>query len=452
MPKSGPLALHRLLCAVLRNPLDMWSSRHFAEPIVVSRTPLGTRIVVSDPAAVKWILADNAANYARDNLQQRVLLRVTGRSVFSAEGTDWRLQRKALAPFFSPKAVASYLPAMMAAGEACAFRLGGAAGGMIDLPQAMAAATADVIGRTLFPGVLAEAPESIARGVRRFADAAGPVGVEDLLGLPVWAQGLRWLQGRAAAQSVRCRARRVIAASARAPGGFDTSVAGALTAASDAENSRRLSAREIEDNISTLIGAGSDTVAAALTWSVFLLSQAPAVRRTVECEIDAVLGSGAPGAEALERLVWTRAVFEEAMRLYPPAPLIGRVALGADSFGGQRIAAGTVVLIAPWVLHRHKLLWKNPDGFAPERFLPGARETIPKCAFLPFGAGPRACIGMGFAMQEGIALLAALLRQLRFERADDRPVRLLHCVTLQPQGGLRMRVSSRRVPPAGLRA
>lgn len=446
-PGSSPLRPGQLLRAVLFNPIDIWNSQHFTESVVVSRTPLGTRVVVSDPAAVKWILADNAANYVRDSLQRRVVLRTTGRSLFSAEGADWRLQRRALAPFFSPKAVAGYLPAMMAAGEACVLRLGGAPDTLIDLPGAMAAVTADVIGRTLFPGALTEPPDAIARSVRLFADSAGAVGVEDLLGLPLWAQGWRWLQGRGAEKSVRRRARSIVAA--RAADGPDASVVGALETARDAKSGRRLTAREVEDNVSTLIGAGSDTVAAALTWTIFLLSQAPAARKKVETEIDMVCDGGALAAADLERLVWTRAVFEEAMRLYPPAPLIGRAALAADSFSGLRVAAGTVVLIAPWVLHRHALLWKNPDAFVPERFLPEARDTIPRYAFLPFGAGPRACIGTGFAMQEGLALLAALLRKLRFERADDRPVRLVQCVTLQPQGGLRMLASRRSASLAG---
>ena len=138
------------------------------------------------------------------------------------------------------------------------------------------------------------------------------------------------------------------------------------------------------------------------------------------------------------------------MRLYPPAPLIGRVALAADTICGQRFPAGTTILIAPWVVHRHMRLWSDPDLFKPERFLPGRREGIPRFAYLPFGAGPRICIGMGFAMQEAVVLLARLAQHLRFERADDQPIRLRQCITLQPLGGLRMRVQKRGDMKSGL--
>ena len=136
------------------------------------------------------------------------------------------------------------------------------------------------------------------------------------------------------------------------------------------------------------------------------------------------------------------------MRLYPPAPLIGRVALGRDTVAGLRIEAGAVILIAPWVVHRHRRLWTDPEAFAPERFLPEQRARIDRHAYLPFGAGPRVCIGASFAMQESVALLAIVLRHLRFERADQRPVELHQCVTLQPKGGLRMRVTRRGPLPA----
>ena len=447
-PAAGPLPLYRLLHAVLFNSINMWSDEHFNEPVVVSRTLLGARIVVNDPAAIKWILSDNAANYGRDSLQRRIVLRTTGRSLFSAEGADWRLQRKALAPFFAPKAIAAYLPAMQAAAQACVDKLGTKIGAEIDLPEAMAAATVDVLGRTLFPDCFHEAPDEIAKSVRDFVDVSGGVGVEDLLGLPVWAQAFRQLRRWRAARAVRLRARHVIAAAKRSVGAGGGSLIAALASARDPDNGQMLGARVVEDNVSMLIGAGSDTVAVALTWSIFLLTQAPHVRERVEQEADAILSEGPLDAAALDRLVLTRAVIEEAMRLYPPAPLIGRVALGPDTVAGARIEAGAVILIAPWVVHRHRRLWTDPEAFAPERFLPAQRECIDRHAYLPFGAGPRVCIGMSFAMQESVALLATLLRHLRFERADQRPIALRQCVTLQPKGGLRMRVTRRGPLPA----
>ena len=189
--------------------------------------------------------------------------------------------------------------------------------------------------------------------MRHFVDASGAVGVEDLAGLPVWAQAFRQLRRWRAARAVRQRSRQVIAAAKRSVGAGGDLIA-ALALARDPDTGQMLSARVIEDNVSMLIGAGSDTVAVALTWSIFLLTHAPHVRERVEREVDAILSEGPLDAATLERLVLTRAVIEEAMRLYPPAPLIGRVALGRDTVAGMRIEAGAVILIAPWVVHRHR--------------------------------------------------------------------------------------------------
>jgi cytochrome P450 len=257
--------------------------------------------------------------------------------------------------------------------------------------------------------------------------------------------------GWSAARAVRRRARRIVnaptaAVSARHGAAVETpsDLVATLRSAHDPASGQRLTSREIENNVTTFIGAGSDTVSAALTWSIFLLSQAPEIREAVEAEVDACTSSGPLAPAMLKTLVWTQAVIEEALRLYPPAPMIGRRALAEDVLGGERFPSGTTVVIAPWVVHRHERLWEAPDFFRPERFLPDARGRIPRFAYLPFGAGPRVCIGMGFALQETIVLLTKLLQRLRFERVDDRPISLRQCMTIQPREKLAMRITRRR--------
>lgn len=442
-PSPVPLSPIQLLDAIFFNPLKLWRREHFEVPVVVERTMLGARLVVSDPKLIKWILVDNAPNYVRDALQQRILLRMTGRGVFAAEDADWHLQRKALAPIFSAKSLVAYLPGMTAAAEDAAnrFRIAGEDG--IDLGREMAALTVDVIGRTVFTHGLGESPAAIADSVRRFADTNGPVELGDLAGLHSWVPGVRRLLGWRATASVRQRARRIIGVAKASGQSQDHDLFSALFSARDPETGKTLGQREVEDNVSTLIGAGSDTVAVALTWSIFLLSQTPHVREAVEAEVDVHLKGCALTADSLGKLVWTRAVIEEAMRLYPPAPLIGRMTRGEESLGGERYPAGTAILISPWVLHRHVQLWNEPDMFDPERFLPGRREQISRYAYLPFGAGPRVCMGMGFAMQEAVVVLATLVKHLRFERADNHPIRLRQCITLQTEAPLRMRTRAR---------
>jgi cytochrome P450 len=148
-------------------------------------------------------------------------------------------------------------------------------------------------------------------------------------------------------------------------------------------------------------------------------------------------------AGALPELPFTSAVLEEAMRLYPPAPFISREAVAADVVGGVAISPRTSVLISTWILHRHRLLWERADEFDPKRFLAPQRDSIPRFAYLPFGAGPRICIGMSFAMQEAMIVLTAVARRFRLELAEEQKVEPLARITLRPKGGLKMRLYRR---------
>ena len=187
-----------------------------------------------------------------------------------------------------------------------------------------------------------------------------------------------------------------------------------------------------------------------MTWSLFLLSRSEEWRAIVADEASAVLRGPVEGYAA--GLIATRAVIEEAMRLYPPAPSMSRQAAGSDELTGKRIQKGTLVMIVLWVLHRHRLLWEKPDCFDPRRFLPGARETIDRFAYLPFGAGPRVCIGASFSIQEAVIILAHIVRSFSFEVQKNYKVLPLQRITLRPKGGLPMILRSRGRPPASKRA
>jgi len=200
----------------------------------------------------------------------------------------------------------------------------------------------------------------------------------------------------------------------------------------------------VQANIVTFIGAGHETTANALTWSLYLLARAPEWAQAIRREADAVLGDGPATPQTLDKLIHTRAVLEEAMRLYPPVPFMSREALGPDRIAGIRVPKGTLVTIAPWVLHRHKTLWEEPDLFDPARFLPECRASIPRFAYLPFGAGPRVCIGQSFSMQEAILILARVLRAVDLSLAGDGAVEPLHRVTLRPDRPVVMHLRARR--------
>jgi cytochrome P450 len=216
-----------------------------------------------------------------------------------------------------------------------------------------------------------------------------------------------------------------------------------LTRLLRAEGPNGLTRREIEDNIITFIGAGHETTARALGWTIYMLAEAPWERERIEAEIDAVVAVEPDPVKWLETMPLTRAAFEEAMRLYPPAPSINREPIEDDTYRDLVLPKGAQVLVMPWTVHRHRKLWDQPDAFLPERFHPGNREKIDRYQYLPFGAGPRVCIGATFAMQEAVIALGVLLSRFRFDTIEETKPWPVQKLTTQPQGGLPMKVTRR---------
>jgi len=214
-----------------------------------------------------------------------------------------------------------------------------------------------------------------------------------------------------------------------------------LINARDPETGAPLSDSVIHDNLVTFIGAGHETTANALAWTLFLMSQFPDADARVARE--AAQMPSVPDADALARLIDTRMILEEAMRLYPPVPFLSRQAAARDVIGELPVVAGTRIIIAPWVLHRHRKLWSEPDMFVPERFAPERRARIPRFGYLPFGAGARICVGMTFAMNEALLALALIARRFRVTLREGAQVMPFARMTLRPLNGLPMRIEER---------
>ena len=436
---SAPPSLAGLIHGALRNPLLLFEQRHFEELVVVTATPIGRRIVVSEPEHVEHVLVANAGNYRRDRIQRRMVRRTTGNSVFSAESAAWRCQRKVMAPFFSARAVQASEPAMREALDTAISELVKAGAGQGDLFKGMSDLTVAILLHVLFPhAAQAEDGAETAASVRRIGVLNGTVRIGDLAGLPDWFPGVPAPAAARERRSVDRRAERILAAhAAKADGDNTDTIAAALAAAIDDAGEPLLGRREALDNISTLLGAGSETTAAALAWTLLLLTTDADVLSRVREEAGTLCDTS-PAPDVLDRAVWTRAVLDEAMRLFPPAPMLGREALAKDRLGDLDVRRGDVIVVAPWVLHRHRLLWDEPDAFRPRRFLPGQRERIHRCAFIPFGAGPRICIGANFARQEMILAVARLVHAFDLDASVEWPVRLLQRITLQPRDGVHM--------------
>jgi len=447
IPNEAPLGSLAFLIRFWKNPLTTWTRHNFEWPITQADGVLGRVAVVCDPGAIRRIFIDNVANYRKDALQLRVLSPGLGNGLLTAEGDDWRKQRRALAPLFTPRVVESFIPAMIVSARWLIDRWSPLRDGRrLDVAAEMSLATLEVLRRTIFPAGFARDPKEFAGAMTDFFNSSGRVHPFDILGAPAW---LPRFGKRSATPSLQFFDRAVddIIAERRGAGAaVDESAPDLLTmllSARDPQTGEGLDEAQIRANIVTFIGAGHETTANALTWSLYLLSQHPAWRENVEREIDEVLGDGSIDAAKLNRLTRVRATIDEALRLYPPAPSLSREAVAPDTLAGQAIRAGTLVVVSPYVLHRHRLLWRDPDLFDPSRFLPGDREKIDRFAYLPFGAGPRVCIGMGFALQEATIFLAMILRDFRLELAPGHEVAPVQRITLRPKGGMPMLVRRR---------
>lgn len=441
VPLDKPPDLFAFLKGARTNPLATWTRAHFERPILAGEGVLGRITVVSDPAAIRHILVDNAANYRKDDLQRRVLAPGLGNGLLTAEGDEWRTQRRALASLFSPRTVATFAGPMAEAADRLVRRLTRRAGRPIDAALEMTRVTLDVLERTIFTHGLSRDPDALSHAITRYFEAIGPIDPLDVLGLPEWLPRIGRIRSRPALRFFEEVVDELVGARTALLDRGEPAPRDLLTLlleARDPETGRGLSELEVKANIVTFIGAGHETTANALSWSLYLLSQAPEVRDRVEREVDAAAGS-----IELARLPLTRAVVEEAMRLYPPVPFLSRAALSDDRVAGYRVPAGSLVMIAPYVLHRHLMLWPEPDAFDPDRFLPGRRESIDRFAYLPFGAGPRVCIGASFSVQEAVIVLARLLAAVRLDLEPGAVVRPVHRVTLRPVGGVPMRVRLR---------
>jgi len=442
-PRSKPPSLLGMLRIVYRNPLELWGEPSYNEPwILIPAGVGGPLLVANDPGLIRHVLVDNAANYKMARVRQLLLRPILRDGLLTAEGPVWKRSRKAMAPVFTPRHIFGFARPMLERTQAFAGRYEGAA--ETDIARDMTTVTYEILAETLFSGEIAGDHVNLEEQIDRLLETMGRVDPLDLLGAPEWLPRLTRLRGRRVlsyfrrivADTVAMRREKLGRDAKSAPDDF-------LTLLLRTEGPDGLSREEIEDNIITFIGAGHETTARALGWTLYCLAEAPWEREKVETEIDAVLASEPDPSKWLEKMPLTRAAFEEAMRLYPPAATISREAVEPDNYRDLKIPKGAQVQIMPWTIHRHRKLWQRPDAFMPERFHPANREAIDRYQYLPFGAGPRVCIGASFAMQEAVIVLGVLMSRFRFDTLTTTKPWPVQKLTTQPAGGLPMRVSPR---------
>jgi cytochrome P450 len=443
---AKPLSLWQLLRVGSRNFLAIWEEAAFEYKMMRIELLRRTTLIGNGPRWVRQAFVLQNADFERKSPQMRHALKpLLGDGLFVSDGETWTRRRRIVAPIVHASRLAQFAPVMVEATVEIRARWAAYPDGTrIDVLTEMAQLAAEIICRTLFGRTLGAAhAHEIVDAFSDYQRHVGQMALPSLLGLPDWLP--RWRKP-AVARSVR-RIHRVldeIIASYRADRSTDrNAVIGQLLDARDEETGRPLSPEALRYEAAVLFMAGHETTANTLAWAWYLLSQAPEVEARLHAELDGTLAGRLPTIGDIAALPYTRAVIDETLRLYPPVPLLAREAVRDVSLRRRPLKRGSVVIVAPWLLHRHKLFWDDPDAFIPERFLPGAERPPEKYAYLPFSVGPRVCAGMAFGLTETVLCLATLAQGFALRLAPGARVDPVCRLTLRPEGGLAMLLEPR---------
>jgi len=426
--------------AMQRNPLEVWGEHHFRIRLAPFRFLGRSSLIVSDPEAIHYCFVTRSDNFVMNPLRQAVLKPFLRDGLLTAEGEVWRKARKAVSPVFTPRKVNGFAPQIRRVCEETADAFAAVDGRTIPVSGAMVDLTLDVLIDTLFSGDEALDKAKFTAGIHALLEISGVPHPFDLIHLPGWIPRIGQGRSRKVIANLRRQVAGVAAARRAAPAPEE---AGRAPDFLDLLLGAGLDDTAVTDNLLTFLAAGHETTARSLAWTLYLLSRAQDVRDRLETEIDTAALDNTDPAKWSQLLPFTEAVIKESLRLYPSAPMLARTSREWDIVAGLPVPANTDVLVSTWLLHRQRDIWPEPDSFRPERFLPENAANIPRDAYLPFGLGPRVCIGARFAMMEMVIVLACLLRRVRFDFDGPRDPRPVMRITLQPDNEMPMRVSLR---------
>jgi cytochrome P450 len=442
-PKLPGLPLIGNLLDVWRDPLEFFTEVVTRGDVVAARFAYIDYFLVNGAEPAHHVLVDNAKNYTKSPNYQGLKL-VLGEGLVTSEGEFWRRQRKLSQPAFHRERIASFVTTMVDETDQMLARWDENVGGVVDIHAEMMALTLRIVARTLFSTVVGAEADAIREALGIALHHANDY-AESVIKPPQWIPSPKNLRFKRSLKTLDALVFRIIDARRRGEGKDAHDLLALLMAATD--DGRGMTDRQLRDEVMTLVTAGHETTANALAWTFYLLSKDPEVERRLRRETDAALGDRAPTVADAPALKYASLVVNESMRIFPPVWAFERQAIADDVVGGFRVPAKSLVAISPYLLHRHRAYWDNPEGFDPERFLPERAEGRPKSAYLPFGGGPRMCIGMGFALTELQMVLSRIVQRYRLELASTHPVVLEPVVTLRPKGGLPMRLR-KQVPVA----
>jgi cytochrome P450 len=445
VPPSPPRASESMtalgrMAAMRVNVIGTWAQRAYEEDIIQGRFVGRSSFILNTPDAIRHVLVDNYENYTRTPAGIRVLRPVLGEGLLISEGRAWKHQRRTLAPAFTPRAVTPLVPHMIAVSDETIAKLRTSCGKPVDLREAMQRMTLEIAGRTMFSFGMDRHGPALRDFVMEYGARLARPHFLDLL-LPLsWPSPQDFSRARFRKRWTGFVA--MLMADRRAAGkseGAPRDLFDLMVAARDPETGDAFTDEQLGDQVATMILAGHETTATALFWSLYLLVLDPATQEQLASEVKSATVNGALD---IERLKFTRAVVDETLRLYPPAFLIARAAAAPDTIAGMPVRKRDVILIAPWLLHRHEKLWREPNAFIPSRFMPGTPPPD-RFAYLPFGVGARVCIGAHFALVEATLALAKLIGAFRVELLDKEPIIPVGVVTTQPDRSPMFRITPR---------
>ncbi|MEQ1608599.1 MAG: cytochrome P450 [Hyphomonadaceae bacterium] len=443
-PPEKPLPLVRGLLQMIANPLHVWPRAMYENPYHGVRWIGRTFHYFRRPEHMKALFLDHADVFRKSQFQKKLVGPALGEGLLTSEGEHWKFQRRAASPAFRIDALRAIAPAFTSSAETTADRMiAAAARGPVDVMSEMQHATLDVIVETILGGADPDfGYNRIAGTVEDYMKTMGKPDMLDMFGAPTWIPRPWGGRGRRAASGLKQSAVNAIERR-RASGETRNDLLGLLLAARDPETGRGLSEDELRDNVVTFIGAGHETTALALTFALYLIANAPEIQERLVREAREVCGDSPIDAAMIDAMPFHEQVIKETMRLYPPVSIIDRVAAADIDFGDVHVKKGDFAFALIYIMHRHKRLWEQPERFDPDRFSEERAKGIPRFQYMPFGAGPRICIGMKFAYMEAIAILATLVRRLRFLPNADHKVEPNIRITLRPEGGMPLFVGRR---------
>jgi cytochrome P450 len=441
-----PLPLLEALAVARRNFISIFEDRCFEYQFFSTRMLTRRIFVCNSPDTVAQAFIAMHESFERKTPQMRhALFPLVGDGLIISDGETWKRRRRIVAPIIHRSQLGLFAPVMVEAAAELADRWAARPRGEpLDMLREMGTLTAEVICRAVFgPRLGTEHAGEIAAAFSEYQQLVGRLDVPYLAGLPDWMPRPRSRRLRHAAARIHAVLDHVIAECRKRLAGGESSMIQLLLEARDPETGEALDPAALRNEAAVLFLAGEETTANSMAWTWFLLSQAPEVEARVHAELAQVLGGRLPALEDLPRLVFTRAVYEETLRLYPPIPMLGRQALRDEKIRNRQIPTGSLVVVVPWLLHRHRRLWEQPDHFIPERFLPENAASRQRYTYIPFSLGPRVCAGAAFGFTEAILCIATLAQRARLRLVAGAQIEPICRLTLRPSDALPMLVERR---------